>query len=125
MFGFSHHSRRTAPGAGVLPAVPRVPHPDLRFRPAHGSYPLEPRIALSHASIVFGAVQPGQNSAFSGSVARNSTRDYQFQVDESMIVRTTLSGLSANAELVLLNAAKAPLASFASGRANDSFTYAG
>src|SRR5262249_49916617 len=85
--------------------------------------PLEPRIAMSHATIQLGAVQPGQNSTFAGSVGRHATKDYQFQVNAPIIVGATLSGLSSNAELMLLNANKVQLASVSNGKATDTFTY--
>jgi hypothetical protein len=56
-------------------------------------------------------------------VARNSTKDYEFQISSPIIVNATLSGLSSKAELVLLDANKAAVASFFNGSANDSFTY--
>jgi hypothetical protein len=96
---------------------------DRRFRPMVGPERLEPRLALSHTTIQVGAVLPGRDPTFTGSLERNSSSDYMFQVTGPIIVGATLSGLSSNAELVLLNSDKMPLATFSNGRANDSFTY--
>jgi hypothetical protein len=123
MFRLNHRLRPPASWGRLSLSSRNAKRRNRRFRPMVGSEPLEPRIAMSHATIQLGAVQPGQNSSFASSVARNSTKDYQFQVNAPIIVGATLSGLSSNAEVMLLNANKVPLASFSNGRANDSFTY--
>jgi Bacterial pre-peptidase C-terminal domain len=123
MFGLNLRSQAISSWTRSRPSSRSVRCRDRRFRPTVRLQPLEARIALSHATVQVGAVQPGQNSAFSGAVARRATKDYQFEVNSRTIVAVTLSGLSSNAELVLLDANKTPLASFSNGKANDSFTY--
>jgi hypothetical protein len=94
-----------------------------RFRPIMEIEKLEPRIAMSHGTVQLGVVQPGQNSAVGGKLARYSLVDFEFQVNAPIIVGAKLSGLSANAELSLLNANKQVLSTFYNGKGNDSFIY--
>ena len=123
MFGLDNGLRRRTFGRRPCSTSGMPKRRDRRYRPVVGCEPLERRIALSHATIQIGAVQPGLDRAFAGSMARHSTTDYQFQVNSQMIVGASLSGLSSNAELLLLNVNHSPLATFSNGRANDSFTY--
>src|SRR5262249_3724654 len=46
-----------------------------------------------------------------------------FQVNSPMVVAATLSGLTSNAELILLDGNKAQLSSSSNGKADDSFRY--
>ena len=123
-------TRRTQPwqtwARAVLPRR-RAPRRERRFRPIGGDEPLEARIVLSHghrhAAIQVGALQPGQDHAFHGRASRRAAALYQFQVDSSMIVTATLSGLSSNAALILRDANMAQLAIFSNGKSDDSFRY--
>jgi hypothetical protein len=77
----------------------------------------------TNATAELGVLQPGQNLVLNGSLKRNATQNYEFQVNAQMVVSATLSGLTGKAELILANAQMSPLGVYAHGKANDSFTF--
>ncbi len=78
---------------------------------------------MSTAPVQFGAVRAGEDAAFAGTVKAHSVKDYAFQVTAPIIVGARLSGLSSKGQLLLLDANRATMATFSSGRADDSFIY--
>src|SRR5262245_51401694 len=125
MFVENRRLRPLSSRARFLSSGRRALRRERRFRPVGGEEPLEARIVLSHShghsSIQVGALQPGQDHAFRGKVKRRTETLYQFQVNSPMVVAATLSGLTSNAELILLDGNKAQLSSSSNGKADDSF----